>query len=395
MRAAHADPEGWRGRGAAGRERAQRRFDHRAVTLHALERMEGIRPRGRRTGLRTVDPDVPALLITGSVFGMHSLAGVNRELARALVRTGRIALGLVDTEGARLDPSAPELAALAPLVEGILPRVDVTMRHAYPPNFDPGAPGRVARMLHWEFGPLPRAWVRAHREAGDDAWAASRWAADWMVRSGMDPERVAHVPLGVDPERFRPGLEPLDLGEVAPGVRFLFVGGLVWRKGVDVLLEAWTRAFTRDDDVTLVVKDFGAGGPYVPQEAAERLRAIAADPRAARVAHFTGALPEADMPRLYAACDCLVHPFRGEAYALPVAEAMACGLPAIIPDGGPCRDYAGPDSALLVPAREVDLGWHEVGGMPLTGTARVLEVDPDDVAAAMRAAHRDLSLIHI
>jgi glycosyltransferase involved in cell wall biosynthesis len=30
-----------------------------------------------------------------------------------------------------------------------------------------------------------------------------------------------------------------------------------------------------------------------------------------------------DLPRLYAACDALVHPYRGEGFALPVLEAMA------------------------------------------------------------------------
>jgi glycosyltransferase involved in cell wall biosynthesis len=210
-----------------------------------------------------------------------------------------------------------------------------------------------------------------------------------MVRSGMDPERVVHVPLGVDPDRFRPGLDPLDLGPVAPGFRFLFVGGLVWRKGVDLLFEAYSRAFTRADDVTLVVKDFGAGGPYVPQEAAARLARLAADPAAGRVAHFTGALPEEDVPRLYAACDCLVHPFRGEAYGLPIVEAMACGLPVVIPGAGPVRDYAGPETAVLVPARTVPTGWTEVGGMPVAGVAEVVEVDVDDLAAAMRRVYED------
>lgn len=389
LREAHARPDLRRARGAAALRRAQR-FDHVSVARHALARMRHVEPRPVRRGVRSVRPGVPAVLVQGSILGVHSLAGVNRELARALVRTRAAEVGVVDTEGARLDPSAPGLAALAPLIEQILPRVDVTVRQAYPPNLDPGAPGRVAQFLHWEFGPLPSAWVRAQAQGRiDEVWAASEWAAGWMTRSGMDPARVATVPLGVDPERFRPGLEPLDLGEAAPGFRFLFVGGLVWRKGIDILLDAYRLAFSRADDVTLVVKDFGAGGPYVPQDAADRLARLVADPGAGRVAHFTGSLPEADMPRLYAACRCLVHPFRGEAFGLPIVEAMACGLPAVIPDGGPCADYADPGTALLVPAPEADTGWAHVGGMLLAGTARVLEPSVADVAAAMRRAYED------
>jgi glycosyltransferase involved in cell wall biosynthesis len=388
LRDAHARPDERLRRGVAARDRA-RGFDHLAIARRALARMAEVTPRASRPGVRAVRPGLPSVLLQGSVFGVHSLAGVNRELARALVRTGAVEVGVVDTEGARLDPAAPGLAALAPLVEGVLPHVDVTVRQAYPPNLDPGAPGRVAQFLHWEFGPLPRAWVRAQRDRIDEVWAASGWAADWMVRSGMDPARVATVPLGVDPDRFRPGLEPLDLGPVAPGFRFLFVGGLVWRKGIDVLLDAYRLAFTRSDDVTLVVKDFGAGGPYVPQEAADGLARLAADPGAGRVAHFTGALPEADMPRLYAACDCLVHPFRGEAFGLPIVEAMACGLPVVVPEGGPCLDYADAATALLVPCREVPTGWSAVGGMLLAGEATVLDTRVEDVAAAMRRAYED------
>ncbi|MFN8121951.1 MAG: glycosyltransferase [Thermoleophilia bacterium] len=386
LRAAHADAGARRARGEAALAAAQR-FDHVRIARLALERLEAVMPRDRRTGLRAVRPGLPAALLVGSVFGAHSLAGVNRELARALVRTGRLELGLVDTEGASLDPADPGLAPLAPLVEGLLPHVDVTIRHAYPPCFDPGAPGRVVQILHWEYGPVPRAWVEAQRTGIDEVWAASRWVADWMVRSGMDADRVAHVPLGIDPARFRPGLDPLDLGEAAPGYRFLFVGGFIWRKGVDLLLDAYARAFTRRDDVTLVLKDFGAGGPYVPQDITERIGRLAADPSAPRIAHFTGALPEADMPRLYAACDCLVHPYRGEGYALPIAEAMGCGLPVVVPAGGACTDYAVPGTAVLVPAAEGTMATDEIGGMRLAAPPRLVEVSVDDLAAAMRGAY--------
>ena len=46
------------------------------------------------------------------------------------------------------------------------------------------------------------------------------------------------------------------------------------------------------------------------------------------------ALNDQEMAGLYAACDCLAHPYRGEGFALPVVEAMACGLPAIVTGAG-------------------------------------------------------------
>ena len=383
LRKAHDDPAGRRRAGEAARRRALA-HDHRLVARAALERLAELEPRPRRA--RALAAGRPAVLLRGSLFGAHSLAGVNRDLARALLRRGAIELGLVDVDGARLDPADPAYAALAPCVAALLPRVDVTLRHSWPPFLGPDPDGRVVQFLHWEYGPPPQEWVRMHETALDEVWVASTHVRDGLVQGGMDPERLALVPLGVDPERFRPGLEPLDLGDRAPGVRLLFVGGLIWRKGIDLLLEAYVRAFTRRDDVTLVLKDFGARGPYVPQEATELVRRLGADPGAPRILHLTDALPEADMPRLYAACDALVHPYRGEGYGLPIAEAMACGLPAIVPDRGAARDFTEPDTAVLLPSREVPMDGATIGGMLLAGRPRVVEVRVDDLAEAMRRA---------
>ena len=382
LRAMHDDPGVRRSAGHAAREAAAA-HDHRAVARAVLERIAALRPRPR--AVRPVAGDRPAVLLRGSVFGVHSLAGVNRDLARALLRRGEVDLGLVDVDGARLDPADPAYAALEPSLSGLLPRADVTVRHAYPPALGPVHEGRVAQFLHWEYGAPPLGWVHAQREHLDEVWVASRHVRDGMLAGGMDPERVALVPLGIDPERFRPGAEPLDLGDRAPGVRLLFVGGLIWRKGIDLLLQAYTRAFTARDDVTLVLKSFGARGPYVPQDADAQVRALQADPRAPRILHLADPLSDGDMPRLYAACDALVQPFRGEGYGLPIAEAMACGLPAIVPDRGAARDFCGPGTAILVPSRPVPVESATIGGMLVAGRPEVVEVEVADLVAAMRS----------
>ncbi|HTI32357.1 MAG TPA: glycosyltransferase, partial [Miltoncostaea sp.] len=386
LRAMHDDPAARRAAGAGAREAAAA-HDHRAVARAVLARVAALRPRPR--AVRPVARDRPAVLLRGSVFGVHSLAGVNRDLARALLRRGEVELGLVDVDGARLDPSDPAYAALEPSVSGLLPRADVTLRHAYPPALGPVHGGRVAQFLHWEYGAPPLGWVHAQREHLDEVWVATRHVRDGMLAGGMDPERVALVPLGVDRDRFRPGVEPIDLGDRAPGVRLLFVGGLIWRKGIDLLLQAYTRAFTAGDDVTLVLKSFGARGPYVPQDADAQVRALQADPRAPRILHLTEPLADGDMPRLYAACDALVQPYRGEGYGLPIAEAMACGLPAIVPDRGAARDFCDPATAILVPSRPVAVESATVGGMLVAGRPEVVEVEVADLVAAMRGVVGD------
>jgi tetratricopeptide (TPR) repeat protein len=45
------------------------------------------------------------------------------------------------------------------------------------------------------------------------------------------------------------------------------------------------------------------------------------------------------MASLYRACDVFVSPYRGEGFCLPALEAMACGLPVIVTDGGATDDF--------------------------------------------------------
>ena len=50
------------------------------------------------------------------------------------------------------------------------------------------------------------------------------------------------------------------------------------------------------------------------------------------------------MAALYRSCDVLVHPYRGEGFAMPVLEAMASGLPVVVTAGGPTDEFC-PDAA--------------------------------------------------
>ena len=53
--------------------------------------------------------------------------------------------------------------------------------------------------------------------------------------------------------------------------------------------------------------------------------------------HLTDDLDDDGLAALYRACDVLVHPYRGEGFAMPVLEAMACGLPVIVTARRPDR----------------------------------------------------------
>ena len=58
------------------------------------------------------------------------------------------------------------------------------------------------------------------------------------------------------------------------------------------------------------------------------------------------------LARIMASCDALIHGSEGEPFGLVASEAMAAGLPLIVPDTGGCAEIADPHSAELYTARD-------------------------------------------
>jgi glycosyltransferase involved in cell wall biosynthesis len=387
LRAAVGDPLERERRGECA-QRACEFHDHRAIGGAMLVRLADLASRT----VGPTRPPRPRVVLAGSMFGAHSLAGVNRGFARSVLRSGALDLTLRNAEGVQIDPSGPVDPTARSLVWGCSPRAgraDVEVRHGHPADLSESGARRLVSILNWEFGGAPTEWIEALDGPIDETWVLTDYVRDGWIVAGADPERVHVVPAGVDPRAFHPKVRPMELGPEAPGYRFLFLGGLAWRKGVDLLVEAYRTAFTRDDNVTLVMKDFGPGGPYLSDGTDRLVDELVADPSAPRVLRLTGTMTEDEIPGLYAACDCLVHPYRAEAYGMTMVEAMACGKPVIAPDLGAARAFMNCETALLVPARRVELDVELMAGYRVSRPPVVHEVDVAAMAQVMRWAYEN------
>jgi phosphatidylinositol alpha-1,6-mannosyltransferase len=200
--------------------------------------------------------------------------------------------------------------------------------------------------------------------------ANSQWTreqAQKVLRElGLDPqaENVKVVPLGADPEFFKPGLDTREVRaryRLNGGPWVLTVARLEDYKGVDMTLKAVARVRGNGADVGYLVVGAGKRGKAYKQ--------LADDLGIADAVRFVGNVPDADLPALYNCAAAYVGVSRRadgnrvEGFGIALAEASACGLPVI----------AGRSGGAAEAVREGETG---------------LVVDPDDHGAVAGALSR-------
>ncbi len=311
---------------------------------------------------------MPVVVWEGSQYVKHSLALINREMCIRLAKE-KIELSLIPYGNDTYTPSKkdPE-SILRPYFRKKVGVPDIHVRLQWPPNLEAPPAGHWVINQPWEFGILPKEWVNVFARQVDEMWVISSYVRDVYVNSGIPADRVFVIPCGINPGMFHPSVPPYRL-KTKKQFKFLFVGGTILRKGIDILLDAYTQAFTASDDVCLVIKDMGGDSFYKGMNCRERIASIVKEKNAPAIEYIDTMLSDKEIASLYTACDVLVHPYRGEGFGLPILEAMACGTPAIVTNGGACLDFCSEKNSLLINAQKVfytdkRIGEYEMDGLP-------------------------------
>lgn len=172
--------------------------------------------------------------------------------------------------------------------------------------------------------------------------------------AGLSDERLWIIPQAVDTARFeppsdRPALRrELGLPEEAPVL--VFVGSLVRRKGIDVLLHAWGLIHGRRPGARLVLV---GKGTFDDEEARGFLDACLGrlDPGAREALVMPGLRD--DPESWLQAADLFVFPSRREGFGAVIVEAMACGLPCVVAELEGITDFIFTgDEATVVPQED-------------------------------------------
>ena len=159
---------------------------------------------------------------------------------------------------------------------------------------------------------------------------------------GVSRDRMRLVPVGVDPQLFR----PLDHMERRPGHLITTASADVALKGLSYLIEAMSKLRT-ERDVTLTV--IGKPKPG-------RSMRLIADLGLTDHVEFVSGVPDERIAELYAEAELAVVPSLYEGFSLPAIEAMCSGTPLVATDGGALPEVTGSDgeTVLQCPAGDSD-----------------------------------------
>jgi glycosyltransferase involved in cell wall biosynthesis len=174
-------------------------------------------------------------------------------------------------------------------------------------------PPKMEHEIAMENAPIPQRWLNRllisrqesleEYELADLLLVESEKAADSFRVLGFPNEKLYSMPQGVDEHRFQPGPPP-------PLFRAVFVGALIKRKGVHILIEAWKKLKLPRAELWL------AGYPH------EEMKPYLVDlPANVKVLGF-----RTDVENVFRAGSVHVFPSSLEGSAKTTYEAAACAL---------------------------------------------------------------------
>ena len=286
--------------------------------------------------------------IEGQFDSSYSLAIVNREVARALDRKFPNKVSLYPTDGVRdYKPDKkflkrnPDLEKMYKLSKKYL-HAPLVLRYTYPPNVD-GMKGIVngTTSYGWEESEFPKDYLEEFNSSLDFLPVMSPYVKKVMIDNGIKIP-VFVVGLGADHIlKIKEKKYPL---KTKKDFKFLHISSCFPRKGIDILLDAYTTAFSEEDNVVLIIKTF----PNPHNNVEELIKYYQKKNNKAEIELINTDISEGEILYLYKLSDCFVLPSRGEGFGLPAAESMLLGIPVITTAYGGQRYFCNEENSFLI-----------------------------------------------
>lgn len=245
-------------------------------------------------------------------------------------------------------------------------------------------------LLKYFFHPMNVAMDNIAARSADQIIAISTRMKEQLHESyRISPDRITHVPHGVDSTVFRPAVQPHP-SVSRDKITLLFVGRLVTRKRASLAIE--TLAQLDRDDVELLIAGTG--------RRRSQLQALARSLDLDEQVKFLGYVPKEELPLLYASSDLFLFMSNYEGFGLVILESMASGTPVVgRPVGGVPDVIEDNENGVITPGESEAIAERiegllsspeELEEMSVAARERAVELSWDYVASRVEEVYRSL-----
>jgi len=255
---------------------------------------------------------------------------------------------------------------------------------------------------------VPHQWVEWAKEV-DEVWVPNQWVYSAFESAGYT-DNIEIVPYGVN-FSYKPTAydctscpanqhtQPRGGGQCLDDDKFTFFSVMRWYhiKGVDILLEAFLREFSGDEDVRLFLKttsnnQFQLDGGGVHRAVSHLVNQLGLD-NPPEVGLRTEMLGEQQMMDLFGLADAFAFPSRAECVGISWVQAMHAGTPVVTNNYSAMDEYISEDEAILIGEGDKKHPESRVNWVPRKGgkwypdEASWFEPDMQAVQDALRKAY--------
>lgn len=241
--------------------------------------------------------------------------------------------------------------------------------------------GKKTALTFFEMNKLDDRQIH-HLNFPDHLFVASTWARNVLLDNGVSTE-ITVAPMGVDRSTFN---EDNSNSHEFKSTRFLNIGKMEKRKGHDILIEAFNKAFQPNDPVELLM---AWNNPFLNEGQKKEWYDLYSNSPLGGNIRFQNTYLEEDreLAALIRSSDCCVFPTRAEGFGLPILQSMSCGRQIITTNYSAHTEFCNPTNSLLIEVDELEDA-HDDIWFHGQGQWAALDDKVDELVELMRGIHK-------
>jgi len=205
--------------------------------------------------------------------------------------------------------------------------------------------GKYSALTFFEVDKLKPVEIRMINNT-DTILVASEWAANVLKNNGVTTNIVV-CPLGIDPDIFNiSAAKSVEDKKNNDTYVFCNIGKWEVRKGHDILIDLFNKAFSEDDNVELWMVNFN---PFLTQEQNMSWINLYKNSKLGSKVKIVGRIQQhSDVAKLISLTDCGIFPARAEGWNNEIPEFFAMDKPVITTNYSAHTEYCNPKNSYLI-----------------------------------------------